>query len=159
MPPPFACRVMFFLAAGLAMAAITPKAAQAKSASPKPFRDCAIVCPEMIAIPAGSFHMGAEAGEEGRPEGPVHEVHIARAFALGRREVSNAEYAAFIAQTGYVSSTACRSYDRASGKVDPIAGNEHQQGGHQHLPALQAIPEEAHQQHGGRLSQGGDAGS
>jgi hypothetical protein len=41
---------------------------------------------------------------------------------------------------------------------DPIAGNEHQQGGHQHLTALQAIPEEAHQQHGGRLSQGGDAG-
>ena len=41
---------------------------------------------------------------------------------------------------------------------EAIAGYGQKQGGRQHLPAFQAIAEKAHQEHGGRLSQGGDAG-
>ena len=40
----------------------------------------------MITIPAGRFRMGFAGGEEGRPEGPVHEVDLKRAFAIGKFE-------------------------------------------------------------------------
>ena len=48
------------------------------------FNDCRaneIWCPEMVVLPAGKFMMGST---EGRPdEKPVHEVTIARPFAVG----------------------------------------------------------------------------
>jgi len=83
------------------------------------FRDCRAGCPEMVPIPAGSFRMGADAGEDGRPEGAPHTVTIARPFALAAREVSNAEYARFLTETGRQPSPGCRSYDPKTGKVDP----------------------------------------
>ena len=51
--------------------------------------------------------MGAEGGEEGRPDGPPHEVSIARAFAIGQFEVTNREFAAFVADTGYETEPPC----------------------------------------------------
>ncbi len=61
------------------------------------FRDCAD-CPEMVVIPAGSFMMGSPAGEAGRydDEGPRHRVTIPRAFALGKYEVTFAEWDACV---------------------------------------------------------------
>ena len=61
----------------------------------KVFRDCD-VCPEMVVIPAGSFMMGSPTGEEGREstEGPQHKVTIARPFAIGRFEVTFADWRA-----------------------------------------------------------------
>ncbi|MEE8307179.1 MAG: formylglycine-generating enzyme family protein [Gammaproteobacteria bacterium] len=66
-------------------------------------RDCES-CPEMVVIPPGSFQMGSDRiepmkGGEMRPQGPVHEVTIPNAIAVGRYEVSNAEYGAFVAAT------------------------------------------------------------
>ena len=57
------------------------------------FRDCA-ECPEMVVIPAGSFMMGSPAGEDKRSadEGPVHRVAIAEPLAVGRYEVTFAEW-------------------------------------------------------------------
>ena len=57
------------------------------------FRDCAW-CPEMMVVPAGSFLMGSPASEEGRDvdEGPVHRVTIAAPFAVGKHEVTFAEW-------------------------------------------------------------------
>ena len=52
--------------------------------------------PEMIAIPAGWFLMGSEAGQEN--ERPVHRVWV-DAFALGACHVTNREYAQFLAAT------------------------------------------------------------
>src|SRR5262245_59679006 len=50
------------------------------------FKECSD-CPEMIVVPAGTFRMGAAAGEKGRPadgrEEPQHEVAIKRPFAMG----------------------------------------------------------------------------
>lgn len=87
-------------------------------------RDCKAGCPEMVVVPAGSFRMGADAGEEGRPEGAPHDVTIARPFALGAREVSNAEFERFLAETKRAPTANCRSYDPATRKVDPNpAGN------------------------------------
>ncbi|MBM3555531.1 MAG: hypothetical protein FJX47_08260 [Alphaproteobacteria bacterium] len=56
------------------------------------FRDCPD-CPDMVVIPAGSFTMGSPAHEQGRDndEGPQRNVSI-RSFALGKTEVTFAEY-------------------------------------------------------------------
>ncbi|MBL8051629.1 MAG: SUMF1/EgtB/PvdO family nonheme iron enzyme, partial [Anaerolineales bacterium] len=52
------------------------------------FRDCA-ECPEMIVIPAGEFDMGSN---DTPREKPIHRVTIARPIAIGRREVTFAEW-------------------------------------------------------------------
>lgn len=101
--------------AGLALALSTPV-----HAAPKAIRDCAKVCPAMVVVPSGQFTMGADAGEADRPEGAPHPVTIVHAFALATHEVTNREYAAFIAETGYASSRGCRSLIRATGKVEAV---------------------------------------
>ena len=65
------------------------------------FRDCE-VCPEMMVLPAGSFMMGSPASEKGRSEyeGPVHRVTIPTSFAVGKYEVTFAEWDACEAAGG-----------------------------------------------------------
>jgi formylglycine-generating enzyme required for sulfatase activity len=48
--------------------------------------------PEMVAIPAGTFQMGDIHGMGDESEKPVHIVHIQKAFALGRYQVTFEEY-------------------------------------------------------------------
>jgi formylglycine-generating enzyme required for sulfatase activity len=57
--------------------------------------------PAMIALPGGSFRMGSPSDEPDRStdEGPQHPVDI-RPFAIGRSEVSFAEYDRFAQATG-----------------------------------------------------------
>ncbi len=59
------------------------------------FRDCED-CPEMVVLPAGEFMMGSPASEERRwdNEKPRHRVTIAKLFAVGKYEVSFAEWEA-----------------------------------------------------------------
>lgn len=52
------------------------------------FRDCPD-CPEMIVVPAGEFSMGSA---ESPLEQPIHHVIIPRPFAIGRREITFAEW-------------------------------------------------------------------
>ena len=54
------------------------------------FKDCE-TCPEMVVIPAGSFKMG---GKGHSNEKPVHEVKIGYSFAVGKYEVTQAEWEA-----------------------------------------------------------------
>ncbi|WP_306607804.1 formylglycine-generating enzyme family protein [Azonexus sp.] len=61
----------------------------AASASAQPLRDCPD-CPEMVALPAGSFTMG-RAGWRGAE--PAHQVSL-RAFAIGRHEVTGGQWQA-----------------------------------------------------------------
>lgn len=60
------------------------------------FRDCPY-CPEMVVIPAGRFRMGSPRAELGRvgEEGPQHEVRIRYNLAVGKYEVTRAEFSAF----------------------------------------------------------------
>lgn len=58
------------------------------------FRDCP-ECPEMVVVPAGEFTMGSEDGDF--DEKPVHGVTIAKAFALGKHEVTWDEWEACVA--------------------------------------------------------------
>ncbi len=85
-----------------AQAAATLK--EAPRALPRPgsvFQDCAD-CPRMVVIPAGEFTMGSPAAEAGRgvDEGPQRQVAIAL-YALGRSEVTVAEFRRFADEAGY----------------------------------------------------------
>ena len=70
------------------------------------FQDCE-GCPIMIDIPSGTFVMGFEGGEDGRPEGPVRQVNVP-AFAMGITEVTHGQYAYFVSQSGYRTEGGCR---------------------------------------------------
>lgn len=87
-----------------------PAFAQApvESALSQVFRDCD-VCPEMVIVPPGSFVMGSPRTERGRyrDEGPRRTITIARAFAVGRYEITRGQFAAFSLATGREPSDAC----------------------------------------------------
>lgn len=89
-----------------ATAAPTPaNAASAPATSPRAvdtFRDCPDVCPEMVVVPAGQFTMGLSASEavRGAAEGPQRTVRIAKPFAVGKFEVTFAEWDACVAGGG-----------------------------------------------------------
>ena len=91
------------LAAAIVVAASDARAAET-------FRDCE-VCPEMVVIPPGEFVMGSPESETGRydNEGPQHTVRIERAFALGKHEVTVAQWAACVADAR------CTTFDREPG--------------------------------------------
>ena len=64
-------------------------------------RDCADGCPEMVVIPAGTYMMGSPAEEQGRAadEGPRRSITMP-AFAIGKFEITFAEYDACVAAGG-----------------------------------------------------------
>lgn len=51
--------------------------------------------PEMVSVPAGTFRMGDPFNEGDTLERPIHDVYLS-AYEIGRTEVTNAEYAAFL---------------------------------------------------------------
>jgi formylglycine-generating enzyme required for sulfatase activity len=61
------------------------------------FRDCTDVCPTMVVLPAGEFIMGST---DSNREQPPHRVTIQRPFAVGKFEVTFAEYDACTADGG-----------------------------------------------------------
>ncbi len=81
------------------------------------FRDCPN-CPEMVVIPAGSFNMGSPESEKvwatkhgASPESvsdeaPQHRVTL-RSFAIGKYDVTQGEYAAFVRETRYSPGDGC----------------------------------------------------
>jgi formylglycine-generating enzyme required for sulfatase activity len=83
------------------------------------FRDCPD-CPAMVVVPPGEFTMGSPPGEKGREshEDPQRRVAIARAFAVGRFEVTRGEYAAFIRDSGRTAS-GCRIWTGSEWRDDP----------------------------------------
>ena len=72
---------------------------------------------DMIRIEGGTFRMGSETHY--REEGPMREVTVGP-FLIGRTEVTNAEFRAFVAATGYVT-TAERGFERAERPTWPQA--------------------------------------
>jgi formylglycine-generating enzyme required for sulfatase activity len=104
-------------------------AKEAPRSLPRPgtvFQDCAD-CPRMVVIPAGVFTMGSPASEAGRgvDEGPQRQVQIAQPFALGRSEVTIAEFRRFADEAGYRTEAERDPRAGCSGFVyaDPVAGS------------------------------------
>ena len=83
------------------------------------FKDCG-ECPEMMALPSGSFLMGSPDTEEGRndDEGPQHEVTIGYRFALSKYEVTRAQFARFVADEEY-EAMECRYWNNEDWVRDP----------------------------------------
>ena len=89
----------------------------ALAAATPAFRDCAD-CPEMVAIPAGTFAMGSSEADKAwtvahggtadsiADESPRHAVTL-RAFAIGKYPVTRAEYAAFVRETAHPVGDGC----------------------------------------------------
>jgi formylglycine-generating enzyme required for sulfatase activity len=65
------------------------------------FKECP-QCPEMVVLPAGSFMMGSPTSEVGHYEfeAPLHRVTFARPFAVGKYEVTFAEWDACVSVGG-----------------------------------------------------------
>ena len=84
----------------LAMLKAEQDRAEAEQLRPgRVFRDCADVCPEMVVLPPGWFMMGSppEVGL-GTDEGPQRKVTIDQPFAVGKFEVTFAEWDACVAE-------------------------------------------------------------
>jgi formylglycine-generating enzyme required for sulfatase activity len=84
------------------------------------FQDCP-TCPAMMTVPAGSFLMGTAVDDRlidprtGKPatnDGPQHEVTFAKPFAVGKYEVTVAEYGAFVEATGYKTTERCMEFSK-----------------------------------------------
>lgn len=79
--------------------------------------------PESVVITAGSFMMGSETFDEGHleNESPQHRVNIRRGFAIGRKEVTVAEFRGFVDRAGYVTDAERKGYstvyNHASGRL------------------------------------------
>lgn len=73
------------------------------NATPKSFKDCDF-CPEMVTIPGGSFLMGSPKTEKGHTvdELPQHHVKIGRPFAVGKYEVTIAEWQVCVKDTACI---------------------------------------------------------
>jgi formylglycine-generating enzyme required for sulfatase activity len=91
-------------------AGATPAAATAPTA-PGVIRDCP-TCPAMMVVPSGTFLLGTSADarerDPDRGESPPLPVTMSRAFAIGRYEVTVAEFRAFVTATQYAPAGDCR---------------------------------------------------
>jgi formylglycine-generating enzyme required for sulfatase activity len=74
-------------------------------------RDCP-TCPELVVVPAGSFLLGTSADEgefdRERGETPPLPVQMNRPYAIGKFEVTFAQFRAFVAATQYAVPADCR---------------------------------------------------
>jgi formylglycine-generating enzyme required for sulfatase activity len=91
-----------FLAVILAALALTASSlGHTQARKDREFRECPD-CPVMIGIPAGTFLMGSPKNEQGRfdSEGPQRVVSI-KAFALGKYDITTAQFIDFLKSTGH----------------------------------------------------------
>ncbi len=81
------------------------------------FKDCDD-CPEMVVVPPGDFMMGSPDSEEKRyySEGPRHKVTIANKFAVGKFEITRAQFATFVNETGHDIGKKCRTFEEKKWK-------------------------------------------
>jgi formylglycine-generating enzyme required for sulfatase activity len=106
-----ACLVLIASGAFAAQPAAPAKPGAAPANGAAGFRDCP-ACPEMVTVPAGTFELGTSADEpeldRDRGESPPLAVSMTRAYAIGRFEVTVAEFRAFADATQYPVRGDCR---------------------------------------------------
>lgn len=74
-------------------AVVEPKAVVSQMEPLSSFQDC-LQCPAMVTLPSGAFLMGSPPGAAGAAnwEGPARRVSFAKPFAIGKFEVTTAEW-------------------------------------------------------------------
>ena len=91
------------------------------------FADCT-GCPDMVMIPTGTGLFGSPPNEPGRErdEERQRQVTVGKQFALGRYEVTRAQFDAFVKESGYRADVGCFvwsgkqwAFDRARNWVEP----------------------------------------
>ncbi len=89
-------------------------------------------CPELIVVPSGMLNMGTDANAleldrtgRGKGEAGIVQVTINKSFALGRTEVTRAQYAAFVKAANYNPEIKfCRVWDQAGAKFVDVPGRD-----------------------------------
>ena len=105
------------------------RARAGESSAPKDaLRDCAN-CPEMVVVPAGEFMMGSPSSERGRnpDEGPQRKVVFAQPFAVGRHEVTFAQWDACVAEAGCTHKADDQNWGRGRRPVINVSWNDAKQ--------------------------------
>lgn len=100
-------------------------AAGAASGGPNPgeiFKDCD-TCPDLVVVPPGEFSMGSTENEF---EKPAHRVAIARAFAIGRHEVTFAQWDACAAANACKTDIDDHGFGRGDRPVIDVSWDEAQ---------------------------------
>jgi formylglycine-generating enzyme required for sulfatase activity len=82
------------------------------------FKDCP-ECPEMVVVPAGRFTMGSDSGENGN-ERPAHQVVIPRPFAVGKFEITHAQFAQFVRDSGHDAGSGWRDNKYSPSDQHPV---------------------------------------
>ncbi|MDX2222605.1 MAG: formylglycine-generating enzyme family protein [Rhodospirillaceae bacterium] len=121
-----ACAIALCL---LALLAPLAGPSHAQSGDIRTLKDCP-TCPELAVIPAGRFAMGSPPGSpemdlvgRGRAESGLMTIVIERAFALGKVEVTRAEYAVFVQAAAYAPDIPfCRIWDKANQRFSDVPG-------------------------------------
>jgi formylglycine-generating enzyme required for sulfatase activity len=128
---------VFLVAFGLLALALLPPRAEAQKRRPelpdasgagRVFRDCP-TCPEMVVLPAGEFMMGSPESERGRnkDEGPQRKVTFAQPFALGKFEVTFAQWDACVAEAGCTHKPGDESWGRGRRPVINVSWDDARQ--------------------------------
>jgi sulfatase modifying factor 1 len=108
---PMPCTLIRLLAVSWPIAGISLAQAldgpESMSAAGTVLRDCAD-CPELVVVPAGSFLMAAPT-----ESAAARLIAVDRPFAIGRFEITRAEYAQFVAATGYRVGSKCFVFESA----------------------------------------------
>jgi len=87
------------------------------------YLDIVGTAPAMVVVPLGKFEMGSPLNERGHAsaEQPQHEVDIASGFAMGRTEITVAQFREFVRASGYVPDSdklgGASVYDENSGRM------------------------------------------
>jgi len=100
---------------------------QTPAQAQKAIQDCP-TCPEVMVIPSGSFMFGTHPSAfeldkvgRGRAEAGQIKINISQSFAMGRTEVTRAQYAAFVMDAGYDPETKfCRIWDQVGRRFSDV---------------------------------------
>jgi formylglycine-generating enzyme required for sulfatase activity len=112
--------VVFILCVGDLARATEPDGARLPGET---FRDCPD-CTELVVIPSGEFLMGSS---EKPVEQPIHRVVIHKDFAIGRREVTFAEWDRCVATGGCKFSPPDRGWGRGDRPVTNVSWDDAQE--------------------------------
>lgn len=82
-------------------------------------RDCAD-CPEIVVVPSGNLAIAALNGDTGQMNGeePQQSVGIPNAIGVGRYEVTRAQFARFVRESGHAASGGCFGWNGSRYELD-----------------------------------------